>query len=221
MIDDKKLWRISSSLTFIQGFVKNKRRKNKDRWLGRKFKKKMISLFGFLFVVRLCLNQLGPMIVLGDDSRVFCTVLLSAVNYSIMCRVSVFAIVVLFDKLSQPTNQQKSTNDERKNSETSDFFGFFFFFSLSSVNSWLLLLLFGVPFFEQKSIAFPPPIFRVSDVLFFFLFFFLFFLFLFWFVICVIEIFLPLGWFALQSLFVCLFFSSLWKGLQFVLQILY
>jgi len=52
-----------------------------------------------------------------------------------MCRVSVFAIVVLFDKLSQPTNQQKSTNDERKNSETSDFFGFFFFFSLSSVNS--------------------------------------------------------------------------------------
>jgi len=31
MIDNKKLWRISSSLTFIQGFVKNKRRKNKDR----------------------------------------------------------------------------------------------------------------------------------------------------------------------------------------------
>lgn len=49
-----------------------------------------IYIYTFQFLSRWSLsNQLGPIIVLGVNLRVFCTVLLSAENYSIMCRVSV------------------------------------------------------------------------------------------------------------------------------------
>ena len=119
-----KLWRRSSSSTFIQGFVERERYRSAGSLIGATTRKAIspialtsrvfssttfcdflfsvssyyfsfllyiyIYIYTFQFLSRWSLsNQLGPIIVLGVNLRVFCTVLLSAENYSIMCRVSV------------------------------------------------------------------------------------------------------------------------------------